>query len=96
MQANDGNTKSIKRHAAFMSVERGNKENCRIGLVFFSGIAKVPAIEPIYCCGSQKYGFFVFLKFSLKWKNPGKFFSTQKKRLDKGNPTVQNSLPYVA
>jgi hypothetical protein len=29
-------------------------------------------------------------------KNPGKFLSTQKKRLDKGNPTVQNSLPYVA
>jgi hypothetical protein len=29
-------------------------------------------------------------------KNPGKFFSTLKKRLDKGNPTVQNSLPYVA
>jgi hypothetical protein len=62
MQANDGNTKSIKRHAAFMSVERGNKENCRIGLVFFSGIAKVPAIEPIYCCGSQKYGFFGFFR----------------------------------
>jgi hypothetical protein len=26
----------------------------------------------------------------------GKFFSAQKKRLDKSNPTVQNSLPYVA
>jgi hypothetical protein len=31
-----------------------------------SGIVKVPAIEPIFCCGSQKYGFFVFLRFSLK------------------------------
>jgi hypothetical protein len=61
-----------------------------------SGIVKVPAIEPIFCCGSQKYGFFGFLRFSLKRKNPGKFFSTRKKRLDKGNPTVQNSLPYVA
>jgi hypothetical protein len=61
-----------------------------------SGIVKVPAIEPIFCCGSQKYGFFGFLRFSLKLKNPRKFFSTQKKRLDKGNPTVQNSLPYVA
>jgi hypothetical protein len=61
-----------------------------------SGIVKVPAIEPIFCCGSQKYGFFCFLRFSLKRKNSGKFFSTRKKRLDKGNPTVQNSLPYVA
>jgi hypothetical protein len=61
-----------------------------------SGIVKVPAIEPIFFCGSQKYGFFGFLRFSLKWKNPGNFFSTQKKRLDKGNPTAQNSLPYVA
>jgi hypothetical protein len=49
-----------------------------------------------FFCGSQKYGFFGLLRFSLKWKNPGKFFSTQKKRLDKGNRTVQNSLPYVA
>jgi hypothetical protein len=57
-----------------------------------SGIVKVPAIEPIFCCGSQKYGFFGFLRISLK----GKFFSAQKKRLDKSNPTVQNSLPYVA
>jgi hypothetical protein len=31
-----------------------------------SGIVKVPAIEPIFCCGSQKYGFFGFLRFSLK------------------------------
>jgi hypothetical protein len=31
-----------------------------------SGIVKVMAIEPIFCCGSQKYGFFVFLRFSLK------------------------------
>jgi hypothetical protein len=54
-----------------------------------SGIVKVSAIEPIFCCGSQKYGFF-------GWKNPGKFFSAQKKRLDKTNPTVKNSLPYVA
>jgi hypothetical protein len=61
-----------------------------------SGIVKVPAIEPIFCCGSQKYGFFVFLRISLKRKNPGKFFSAQKKRLYKTNPTVQNSLPYVA
>jgi hypothetical protein len=59
-----------------------------------SGIVKVP--EPIFCCGSQKYGFFGFLRISLKRKNPGKFFSAQKKRLDKSNPTVQNSLPYVA
>jgi hypothetical protein len=61
-----------------------------------SGIVKVPAIEPIFCCGSQKYGFFGFLRFSLKRKNAGKFFSAQKKRLDKSNPTVQNSLLYVA
>jgi hypothetical protein len=45
-----------------------------------SGIGKVPAIEPIFCCGSQKYGFFGFLRISLKRKNPGKFFSAQKKR----------------
>jgi hypothetical protein len=61
-----------------------------------SGIVKVPAIEPIFCCGSQKYVFFVFLRISLKRKNPGKFFSAQKKRLYKSNPTVQNSLAYVA
>jgi hypothetical protein len=61
-----------------------------------SGIRKVPAIEPIFCCGSQKYGFFVFLRISLKRKNPGTFFLAQKKRLDKSNPTVQNSLPFVA
>jgi hypothetical protein len=61
-----------------------------------SDIVKVPAIEPIFCCGSQKYGFFGFLRISLKRKNPGKFFSAQKKRLDKSNPTVQNSLPYLA
>jgi hypothetical protein len=59
-------------------------------------MAKVPAIEPIFCYGSQKYGFFGFLRISLKRKNPGKFFSAQTKRLDKGNPTVQNSLPFVA
>jgi hypothetical protein len=39
-----------------------------------SGIVKVPAIEPILGCGSQKYGFFVFLRISLKRKNPGKLF----------------------
>jgi hypothetical protein len=50
-----------------------------------SGIVKVPASEPIFCCGSQKYGFFGFLRISLKRKNPGKFFSAQKKRLDKSN-----------
>jgi hypothetical protein len=61
-----------------------------------SGIVKVPAIEPIFCCGSRKYGFFGFLLISRKRKNPGKFFSAQKKRLDKSNPTVENSLPYVA
>jgi hypothetical protein len=33
-----------------------------------SGIVKVPAIEPIFCCGGQKYGFFGFLRFSLKLK----------------------------
>jgi uncharacterized protein (UPF0218 family) len=31
-----------------------------------SGMVKVPAIEPIFFCGSQKYGFFGFLRFSLK------------------------------
>jgi hypothetical protein len=61
-----------------------------------SGIVKVPAIEPIFSCGSQKYGFFGFLRISEKRKNPGKLFLAQKKRFDKGNPTVQNSLPYVA
>jgi hypothetical protein len=61
-----------------------------------SGIVKVPPIEPIFCCGSQKYGFFGFLRISLKRKNPGKFFSAQKKRLDESNPTVQHSLPCVA
>jgi hypothetical protein len=61
-----------------------------------SGIVKVPAIEPIFCCGSQKYGFFGLLRISLKRKNSGNFFSAQKKRLENGNPAVQNSLPYVA
>jgi hypothetical protein len=61
-----------------------------------SGIVKVPAIEPIFCCGSQKYEFFGFLRISPKRKNPGNFFSAQKKRLDKSNPTVQNSWLYVA
>jgi hypothetical protein len=28
-----------------------------------SGIVKVPAIEPIFCCGSQKYDFLVFCDF---------------------------------
>jgi hypothetical protein len=37
-------------------------------------MVKVPSIEPIFCCGSQKYGFFGFLRISLKRKNPGKFF----------------------
>jgi hypothetical protein len=66
-----------------------------IGSVEFR-YSKIPAIEPIFCCGSQKYGFFGFLRFSLKRKNSGNFFSIQMKRLDKGNPTMQNSLPYVA
>jgi hypothetical protein len=61
-----------------------------------SVIVKVPAIELIFCGGSQKFGFFVFLRISPKRKNPGKFFSAQKKRLDKSNPTVQNSWQYVA
>jgi hypothetical protein len=61
-----------------------------------SGIVKVPAIEPIFCCESQKYGFFGFLRISLKRKNPGKLFSAQKERLEKSNSTVQNSLTYVA
>jgi hypothetical protein len=61
-----------------------------------SGIVKVPPIEPIFCCGSPEYGFFVFLRISLKRKNPGKFLSAQKKRLDESNATVQHSLPYVA
>jgi hypothetical protein len=60
-----------------------------------SGIVKVPAIGPIFCCGSQKYGFFGFLRISLKRKNSGKFFSVQKKRLGMSNPTLQSSLPYV-
>jgi hypothetical protein len=34
-----------------------------------SGIVKVPAIEPIFCCGTQKLGFFGFLRISLKRKN---------------------------
>jgi hypothetical protein len=61
-----------------------------------SGIVNVPPIEPIFCCGSEKYGFFGFLRIFLKRKNLGKIFSAQKKRLDKSNPRVQNSLPYVA
>jgi hypothetical protein len=61
-----------------------------------SGIVKVPAIEIIFCCGSQKYGFFGFLRISQERKNTGTFFSAQKKRLDQSNPTMQNSLPYVA
>jgi hypothetical protein len=61
-----------------------------------SGIVKVPAIEPMFCCGRQKYGFFGFLQISLKRKNPSKFFWPQKKLIDKSNPTVQNSLQYVA
>jgi hypothetical protein len=39
---------------------------------------------------------FLIFAFFSKMKILGKFFSTQKKRLDKGNTTVQNSLPYVA
>jgi hypothetical protein len=57
---------------------------------------KVPAIEPIFCCGCQKYGFFGFFRITLKRKNSGKFFLAQKKRYEKSNPTVQNSMPYVA
>jgi hypothetical protein len=60
-----------------------------------SGIVKVPAIEPIFAVGGKNMDFF-FLRISLKRKNPGKFVSAQKKRLDKSNPTMQNSLPYVA
>jgi hypothetical protein len=56
-----------------------------------SGIVKVPDIEPIFCCGSQKYGFFGFLRISLKRKNPGKFFSAQKKRLDKSKGIKQST-----
>jgi hypothetical protein len=59
-------------------------------------MVKVPAIEPIFCCGSQKYGLFGFLRIFQKRKNLGKFFSAQTKGLDKSNPTVQNSLAYVA
>jgi hypothetical protein len=33
-----------------------------------SGIVKVPAIEPIFCCGSQKYGFFWFFAIFSKMK----------------------------
>jgi hypothetical protein len=51
---------------------------------------------PFFAVGAKNMDFFGFLRISLKWKNPGKFFSTRKKRLHKGNPTVQNSLPYVA
>jgi hypothetical protein len=46
--------------------------------------------------GAKNMDFLVFLRISLKRKNPGKLFLAQKKRLDKGNPTVENSLPYVA
>jgi hypothetical protein len=46
-----------------------------------SGIVKVPLTEPIFCCGRQKYGFFGFLRISLKRKNPGQFFWAQKKLL---------------
>jgi hypothetical protein len=42
-----------------------------------SGIVKVPAIEPIFCCGSQKYGLFGFLRISQKRKNSGNFFLAQ-------------------
>jgi hypothetical protein len=64
----------------------------------FSVSEKFAKNQKIHIFGShsKKYGFFDFLRISLKRKNPGKFFSAQKKRLDKSNPTVQNSLPYVA
>jgi hypothetical protein len=52
-------------------------------------------LKPFFAVGAKIWIFWFFAIFS-KMKNPGKFFSTQKKRLDKGNPTVQNSLPYVA
>jgi hypothetical protein len=45
--------------------------------------------------GSQKYGFYGFLRISLKRKNPGTFFSAQKKRLDKSNPTVQKFIVHM-
>jgi hypothetical protein len=53
-------------------------------------------LNPFFAVGAKNMGIFGFLLISLKRKNPGKFFSAQKKRLDKSNPTVQNSLPYVA
>jgi hypothetical protein len=60
-------------------------------------MGKVPATDPIYCrCGRQKYKFFGFLRITLKWKKQDNFFLDQNKRVDKGNPTVQNSLLYVA
>jgi hypothetical protein len=31
-----------------------------------SGTVKVPAIEPIFCCGRKNMDFFGFLRFSLK------------------------------
>jgi hypothetical protein len=61
-----------------------------------SGIVKVPAMNPFFAVGAKNMDFLVFCDFLENEKNPGKFFSTQNKRLDKGNPTVQNSLPYVA
>jgi hypothetical protein len=53
-------------------------------------------LNPFFAVGAKNMDFLVFEIFSKIEKNPGKFFSTQKKRLDKGHPTVQNSLPYVA
>jgi hypothetical protein len=49
-------------------------------------------LKPFFAVGAKKYGLFGFLRISLKRKNPGKFFSAQKKRLDKSNPTVQNFI----
>jgi hypothetical protein len=43
-----------------------------------SGIVNVPPIEPIFCCGSEKYGFFGFFanfsKTEKFWKN---FFGSE-------------------
>jgi hypothetical protein len=46
-----------------------------------SGLVKVPAIEPIFCCGSQKYGFFGFLRISLKRKIQVNFFRLRRSAL---------------
>jgi hypothetical protein len=67
-----------------------------IGSVEFRYSKSSVPLNPFFAVGAKNMDFLVFCDFLKNEKIQVNFFSTQKKRLDKGNPTVQNSLPYVA